>query len=434
MKEDRISQKAVVVFLFSYLLLCNYSFGKYSGGTGEPNAPYQIATTEDLNDIGNHVEDFNKCFVMINDVNLSAYTGTQFNLIGSESEPFTGVFDGNGHAIYSFTYEDSGYSDESFGLFRYVEDVNAKIINLGLIDSYIDTGELPWGTLIGTLVQGEMTNCFVEDGNIRGWFIGGLVNGNGGTIKNCRFRGNVAGTCAGGLVETNAGTIEDCFVECTSEFCKEGGGFVVSNWGSINRCFVTGSIGVYRGVGSFAEFNGGDIINCYSMVDTYPVIMCPSHLGGLVNRNTGLVQNCYSTGRITASSSSGGLIAENTGTVSSSFWDVETSSKSTSAGGTGLTTVEMQTENTFTAAGWDFNDVWAICETTNYPRLMWQIPTGDIACPDGVDFIDVSFLVEHWLDTDCGISDDCGGADIDLSGDVDFGDFAILAADWLEGL
>jgi len=31
---------------------------KYSGGTGEPNDPYRIATAEDLNDIGNYEEDW----------------------------------------------------------------------------------------------------------------------------------------------------------------------------------------------------------------------------------------------------------------------------------------------------------------------------------------------------------------------------------------
>jgi hypothetical protein len=42
--------------------------GIYSGGTGEPNNPYRIATAQDLNDIGNHVEDFNKCFVVTADI------------------------------------------------------------------------------------------------------------------------------------------------------------------------------------------------------------------------------------------------------------------------------------------------------------------------------------------------------------------------------
>ena len=74
--------------------------GTYSGGTGEPNDPYRISTPNDLNDIGNHAEDNDKYFVMVDDINLAQYTGTQFNIIDS----FRGVFDGNGHSISNFTY------------------------------------------------------------------------------------------------------------------------------------------------------------------------------------------------------------------------------------------------------------------------------------------------------------------------------------------
>jgi hypothetical protein len=55
---------------------------RYSGGTGQPNDPYRIATAEDLNDIGNYAEDWDKHFILINDVNLAEFTGTQFNIIG----------------------------------------------------------------------------------------------------------------------------------------------------------------------------------------------------------------------------------------------------------------------------------------------------------------------------------------------------------------
>ena len=51
-----------------------------------------------------------------------------------------------------------------------------------------------------------------------------------------------------------------------------------------------------------------------------------------------------------------------------------------SAGGTGLTTGEMQTAKTFLDAGWDFmhettngtEDIWWIREGRDYPRLWWE--------------------------------------------------------------
>jgi len=68
------------------------------------------------------------------------------------------------------------------------------------------------------------------------------------------------------------------------------------------------------------------------------------------------------------------------GEITNSFWDKETSGQSTSAGGTGKTTAEMQTTDTFLEAGWDFvdetengtEDIWWILEGQDYPRLWWE--------------------------------------------------------------
>jgi len=45
-----------------------------------------------------------------------------------------------------------------------------------------------------------------------------------------------------------------------------------------------------------------------------------------------------------------------------------------SAGGTGKTSLEMQTQSSFTTAGWDFAQIWDIDNTHNsgYPFLRWQ--------------------------------------------------------------
>jgi len=102
----------------------------------------------------------------------------------------------------------------------------------------------------------------------------------------------------------------------------------------------------------------------------------------------------------------------------------------------------MQTESTFTDAGWDFvaetangtDDIWDICDGTNYPKLAWQVPIeGDFLCPDGVDSIDYSFFAAHWRDSGCAGSNECDGTDLDLSGAVDWGDLKILCHNWLEG-
>jgi hypothetical protein len=68
--------------------------------------------------------------------------------------------------------------------------------------------------------------------------------------------------------------------------------------------------------------------------------------------------------------------------VTQSFWDIETSGRETSAGGTGKTTSEMQTVGTFLDAGWDFveetangeEDTWMMSAETGYPFLPWREP------------------------------------------------------------
>jgi hypothetical protein len=125
----------------------------------------------------------------------------------------------------------------------------------------------------------------------------------------------------------------------------------------------------------------------------------------------------------------------NSGTVTGSFWNIETSGQTTSVGGTGIPTAEMQTQSTFTDAGWDFAEVWGICEGTNYPRLQWQIPAGDVVCPDGVSMVDFSFFAEHWLEETCDLGNDyCQDTDLDQSGTVDVADLEIFVDNWLAGI
>jgi len=171
-------------------------------------------------------------------------------------------------------------------------------------------------------------------------------------------------------------------------------------------------------------------------------ILGRDYVGGLAARSHGTVTNCYSSGLVTGDFRLGGLVGWHYGLIGNSFWDVNTSGSATSDGGTPKTTVEMKTMSTFTDAGWDFvgatvngpNDIWAICEGTNYPRLVYQIPMGDIICPDGVNSFDFALLSQYWRETDCPAIDDCEGADIDLSGAVDFGDVQAVAESWLRGV
>ena len=98
----------------------------------------------------------------------------------------------------------------------------------------------------------------------------------------------------------------------------------------------------------------------------------------------GEIANCYSIGRVEGTARVGGLAGHNNGEIADSFWDVQTSGLTTSDGGNGKTTAQMQSARTFLEAGWDLIDedangtenIWRVCEAASYPRLILFAPTG----------------------------------------------------------
>jgi hypothetical protein len=65
--------------------------------------------------------------------------------------------------------------------------------------------------------------------------------------------------------------------------------------------------------------------------------------------NNGSVATSYATGAVTGNSPyTGGLVGRNLGAVATSYWNTTTSGQATSAGGAGLTSVQMKTASNFT--------------------------------------------------------------------------------------
>lgn len=227
-----MKEHLILVLAMVDLLAGTATGGTYSGGTGEPNDPYQIATPEDLNDIGNYEEDWDKHFILVNDVNLAEYTGTQFKIIGNNTTKFTGVFDGNDHKVWNFTRIGSGL----FGCLR------GYIRNLGMENVVVQ------GSTTGGLVKendGTITNCYSK-GNVSGfYYVGGLVGYNAfyGTLTNCYSTGRVTGEYAvGGLVGRNYGTITNSYSSGSVSGNEWVGGLVGWNEGKLTACYATGSV------------------------------------------------------------------------------------------------------------------------------------------------------------------------------------------------
>ena len=369
---------------------------EYGGGTGEPDDSYLIYNAEQMNEIGADPNDWDKHFKLMADIDLSTYSGTDFNIIGrSGRSAFTGVFDGNNKKISNFTYhsKDSDYT----GLFGHLQDSGAKIMNLVLINPNISVGS---GTYVGSLVgysKGTCTNCYVKGGSISGndqvggligcnyWAeiedcystcdvsgnscVGGLIGRNlGGKIANSYATGMVSagGNYAGGLVGENNDPVINCYATGDVIGNDNVGGLVGGNLGPVTNSSATGDVIGNRNVGGLVGNNESHVANCSAAGDVHG----SEYVGGLVGMNFDMITNsyssgnisgdddvgglvgnnyssslmsprqflgriayCYSTGKVTGTKDVGGLVGYNRGSeISSSFWDIQTSGLSNMCG------------------------------------------------------------------------------------------------------
>jgi len=319
----------------------------YGGGTGTPSHPYLIYTAEQLNTIGVEPNDWDKHFKLMADIDLSAYSGTDFNIIGQSYEnPFNGLIDGNGHTISNFTFADS--HGLGIGLIGYL-GTSGCVKNLILTDADVE-GHVSVGSLVGHS-RGIVQNCRIEKGRIQGFdCTGGIVghSNNPGLIIECHADVNVSGNYyTGGIAGANSeisscsvtGSVEgryytggitggqsgnsvihDCYSACfISGSHKAIGGLIGLNYsGSVSRCHSTGAVagtGRADGVGGLVGTNPvllssdvkGTINQCHSSSDVSGF----SNIGGLVGINCGTISDCYTTGSVNGVYTVGGLVGRN---------------------------------------------------------------------------------------------------------------------------
>jgi hypothetical protein len=352
-------------------LLCSISFG-YSGGDGSAVNPYQIANVNDLLELRTDYDNYSKNFNLTANIDLEGEI-FYIALISPGWNPPRPL------PVFSGTFDGSGHVISNF-----------------IINRSNNYGEVYLG-LFG-VVSGDIQNLGLESFQI--------ISNIYPTVR------------VGGLVGYNMGTITHCYTKGIIEY------------------FYTSS----SEVGGLVGRNTGNIIDCYANTQ----VSGSQFVGGLVGENyNGSISYCYSSGFVSGSLYVGGLTGYNfNGSVDNSFWDKDTSGQISSAGGTIKTTAQMKTLSTFTLAEWDFtnetangtNNIWRMCgDGVDYPRLNWESVDGDFACPDGVSVEDLDYFVGRWLLENCTSDNNyCGGADVDGSGVVDLGDYAIVAQHWLE--
>ena len=175
-----------------YLLLAiPVANAQYSGGTGEPNDPYQIATAADLIALGETPDDYDKHSILTADIDLDPNLpgGKVFDkaVIAADTEAhpyfsgttFSGALDGNGHTISHLTIRGNG---KYLGLF----------------------GKLGSGSMVSNLILQAI--AIKEDEHSK--YCGGLAGLSEGDIIASSSSGEVSGVSeVGGLVGYNKGGI-----------------------------------------------------------------------------------------------------------------------------------------------------------------------------------------------------------------------------------
>ena len=143
--STNVTRWAVVsVFFVAVLSRGVWATGTYDGGDGSAGDPFRINTAGQMDEIGQHSEDWASYFILTADIDLSGYTGTDFHIIGNTSTNFTGEFDGNGLTISNFSYTSTGASGYNYkGIFGVVGSAG-EIKDLGLVNASV-TGETKIG-------------------------------------------------------------------------------------------------------------------------------------------------------------------------------------------------------------------------------------------------------------------------------------------------
>lgn len=246
-----------------YNITLNYDPGytEVSEGSYTVNNEKGLKNLAEL--VNNGATDIN--ITLNTDLNL---TNMEWTPIGTESQPYTGTFDGNNYTITGLT-------------------VNQTRNYVGLIGC------------IGS--DGTVKNVKLENVNITGdgYFVGGVAGTNYGTIENCSVDGTL------------------------TNYVQYLGGVVGDNYGSIIGCSSSGTItGTGPNVGGIGgQSVGGTIMACYSVAN----IKGGSSSGGVLgqtNRETVVIACYHAKGNVTGEQSRiGGVIGWNYGKVTACYWE-----------------------------------------------------------------------------------------------------------------
>ncbi|AHF08560.1 GLUG motif-containing protein [Desulfitobacterium metallireducens] len=176
-------------------------------GSGTSLDPYQITTLSELDTVRNNLTAYYK---LMNDIDASDTINWNSGAGWVPISGFAKEFNGNFHVIDGL-YANRP-SEQRVGLFDEFFSSTNKVMNLGLSNvnfrggiDYIGVSSV--GGIVGEMVAGSITKCFVTGtivGNISAdGYTGGIAGSvrytAGCTISDCYSKCNITGRSAGGI-------------------------------------------------------------------------------------------------------------------------------------------------------------------------------------------------------------------------------------------
>ena len=240
------------------------------GYTIEGDGSYTVTTADGLKNVAKLVNEEGKT-----DINITL-TG-EWTPIGTESQPYTGTFNGKDKTITGLTVNQEGTN--------YV----------GLI-GYLGTG----GTVKNVVLEGVQITSDNSSG-----YAGGVAGDSWGTIENCSVSGSVSGTTfAGGVVGSQwGGSITGCNSSATVKGVIFAGGIAgeTNSGASLTGCYATGDVTVENDgtnnshAGGVVGYNGGGTLTaCYATGSVTGSGSGTIYVGGVTgSNNLGILTACY---------------------------------------------------------------------------------------------------------------------------------------------
>ncbi len=243
--------------------IIKHKIPNYDTGNGSYENPYLIGTYDELLTFRNKVNngETSACAMLVSDIDLN---NAQWNPIGTETNKYCGVFDGNGYEITEL----NGKGNQ-WGFFGYTN--GGEIKNLTLKAG--NEGNLSLGhqsAMLIAIASGDtkVTKC-AGYGNLNSYgYVGGITCQGECSVKDSYFVGNINGLSWVSGMGYNA-KAENCFVY--GDIIADINAFKVSNGSAVN-CYYLSSNGK-EGTGGYGTqkneeaFSSGEL--AYILGETF---------------------------------------------------------------------------------------------------------------------------------------------------------------------